>query len=692
MVRWGDFEIQKRLCSITFNPNRNYSCFRVNTLRYFLLSPLRSVLLLLLASLLAIMTREKKSLPQQQQEPNPPIWPPSVNVFRSSDDLQVMRAQIHATQDPPHKGSDSERSSNSFTCDRHFVRERHALLFAPGEYRDLDVQVGYYVHVAGLGKNATDVQFVGGRGPYVPALNKHLHHHENQNYVGTCLDSFWRCAENFSTQQDLLWAVSQAAPLRRVDIQQGNLYLHDGAAYASGGHLANVRIAKGTVFAGGQQQYLFRNVHMAHDLMGGAWSMVQVGCSTSDDNAPHKCNVDKSECTTQSNADVTKSATVTVVKKTELRLEKPFIFVDPSCMTRFGLCIPKVAYEDDGGYATEPILNVQPDDEIRDFGGVRVVRDDEPVSKIQEALDQGKDVILSPGIYALHQSIIIRNHGQVLLGIGFATLEAPPDGTPCIRILPSVSGVRIVGLMLEATEANKCQLDAKTETTLLEWGERGLIDPGCKYDPGAMFDVFVRVGGATAGNRANFAIKSMMEIHSGHVIGDNIWLWRADHSAIGPDETCNYPHISSIFWQSEHHEYRTENGIEVTGNDVTMFGLAVEHANGHQTIWSGERGAVHFYQCEFPYGVTSDFAEKNFRGYLVQKNVKEHVLYAPGIYSNFRNEAVFVSTAIEYPANPGIRIINPFTVKLDNHGGILSVANGRGPATKDKGIANFLKE
>ena len=50
------------------------------------------------------------------------------------------------------------------------------------------------------------------------------------------LDTFWRSAENFRTEASdgMLWAVSQAAPLRRVHVA-GDLVLHDKGAYASGG-------------------------------------------------------------------------------------------------------------------------------------------------------------------------------------------------------------------------------------------------------------------------------------------------------------------------------------------------------------------------------------------------------------------------------------------------------------------------
>jgi hypothetical protein len=621
-------------------------------------------------------------------EPNPPVWPSSVKLFRDTDDVEWMQNELHATQDP--------YSRNSFTCDHHFSRKRTALLFAPGTYKDAQVEIGYYVELAGLGVNADDVKFVG-HGPYLPALNKHLHKravtNENgesvQVPVGTCLDSFWRSAENFALHDaNLMWAVSQAAPLRRVHVVAGagttstttgsgsncHVYLHDGAAYASGGHMANCKLDDGVaLYAGGQQQYLFRNVHFGHGASGGAWSMVYVGCSGQ---VPEQ----STGATT-----VAGEATVTVVEEPRVRIEKPYIALKSGQATEFELRVPKAAWKGETTYTVEPLLDGKDDDGVRDFSKVRVVREDEPACRIQEALDEGKDVVLAPGIFALEKTIELRQKGQVLLGLGFATLEAPTDGTPCICVAPGVPGVRIAGIMLEATEKSSSARDNGIKSTLLEWGEEGRKDPGCKVDPGALFDVFVRVGGATAGNRANLAVDAMMRIHSGHVIGDNIWLWRADHALLRPNEESNYPHISPIFWQSEQHEYRVETGIVVTGDDVTMYGLAVEHANGHQTVWSGERGAVHFYQCEFPYGVTRDFAENEFRGYLVKDNVHEHEVYAPGIYSNFRNDAVFVSTAIEHPEKPGVQVINPFAVKLDNQGGILSIANGKGSATDRQG-------
>ena len=41
----------------------------------------------------------------------------------------------------------------------------------------------------------------------------------------------------------------------------------------------------------------------------------------------------------------------------------------------------------------------------------------------------------------------------------------------------------------------------------------------------------------------------------------------------------------------------------VDGDDVTTYGLAVEHTLEDLTVWNGEGGQVYFYQSELPYDV-----------------------------------------------------------------------------------------
>ena len=130
-------------------------------------------------------------------------------------------------------------------------------------------------------------------------------------------------------------------------------------------------------------------------------------------------------------------------------------------------------------------------------------------------------------------------------------------------------------------------------------------------------------------------------------------------------------------------EVPCETGLEVTGDDVTIHGLAVEHTTQHQVIWKGERGNVQFYQSELPYDVNATFADNGWLGYHVTQDVKVHTAGGTGIYSNFRDHVVNVLTAIRHPKSEGIIFTNKFTTFLDNNGTILSVINDIGaPALK----------
>lgn len=550
----------------------------------------------------------------------------------------------------------------AWSSDHHFSSRRHALLFAPGTYTNLKWQVGYYVQVAGLGTSPNDVEFRD-CGPHIPAVNHHIH------TGGTCLDTFWRSGENFRVSgADMTWAVSQAAPLRRVHVEQ-DLYLFDGPAYASGGHLANAQVDGKTHF-GGQQQWNSRNVYFGDGIKGGAWSLVFAGCTG---NVPDVSAGDES------------SPSISVLETPPIRIEKPYVALQDDGV-KFDLRVPK-AFRDKN--TTGPQFDGDVDD-IRDFSRVHVAIAGDDVSEtVQAALDEGKDVVFAPGIHTLTKTLEIRHANQVILGLGLATIVAPTDGTPCIHVAPKTPGVRIAGLMLEASTRTECKDDdGGRKSSLLEFGDEEVMDAGDPSNPSALFDVFCRVGGATKGNRSDIHVDTMVRIHSGNVVGDNLWLWRADHGVLLDSETeANYPHISPLYHQSEENEFRAETGIEVGGDDVIMYGLAVEHANGHQTIWKGERGAVYFYQCELPYGVAqSSFGDKGYTGYLVDDSVGTHTLLGAGVYSNFRNEEVKVETAIKHPETPGIQCINPFTVRLDNHGLIQSVVNGEGDAASEQGI------
>jgi hypothetical protein len=172
---------------------------------------------------------------------------PNVYVFTP----QMSLADIQTTVD----GIAAQQLTNQFGP------QRYALLFAPGTYgsstNPLNFPVGYYTEVAGLGVSPTDV-----------VINGTVFVH-NQCDANGCvaLNNFWRSLSNLTINvtdpvggcygSGEFWAVSQAAPMRRVNVTGGNVTLMDycsGPSFASGGFIADS--AAGVVINGSQQQFL----------------------------------------------------------------------------------------------------------------------------------------------------------------------------------------------------------------------------------------------------------------------------------------------------------------------------------------------------------------------------------------------------------------------------------------------------
>ena len=109
---------------------------------------------------------------------------------------------------------------------------------------------------------------------------------------------------------------------------------------------------------------------------------------------------------------------------------------------------------------------------------------------------------------------------QVLLGLGLATLQ-PTSGTAAIEV-GDVAGVRVAGVLVQA--------GAAASDVLIEWGTAGGAFAGDASDPGALSDVYARVGGPFT---FYTSARTMLRINAAHVVGDNLWLWRADHTVAG---------------------------------------------------------------------------------------------------------------------------------------------------------------
>ncbi|MDX6301755.1 MAG: hypothetical protein QOF53_2969 [Nocardioidaceae bacterium] len=517
-----------------------------------------------------------------------------------------------------------------------FGEQRWALLFKPGVYgtasQPLRFQVGYYTEVAGLGKSPDDVTINGSVDVY------------NQCDSGGCtaLDNFWRSMSNLrinavggsGCQADTeFWAVSQAAPLRRVDVQ-GKTSLMDycsaGPQFASGGFIADSAISSNVV-NGTQQQFYTRN-----SAVGGwsndVWNQVFSGVQ----GAP---------------AQSFPTPAYTTLATTPASREKPYLYVDGRGDYR--VFVPAARYGSSGtswqGGGT-PGRSLP----LRDFF---VAKPSDSASRINSALSRGKNLLLTPGVYDVDHTIKVKRADTVVLGLGLATLTAR-HGAVAMRVA-DVRGVDVAGLTLDAGPVES--------PVLLQVGSRhhkGDRHEADAADPTALQDVFFRIGGPHVGKA-----RVSLEVNSDHTILDDIWAWRADHGT-GVGWTVN----------------TADTGVLVNGDDVTATGLFVEHYQKFDTVWNGERGRTVFYQNEMPYDAPNQAAwqhdgENGYAAYKVADSVRHHEAWGLGSYI-FTNvdPSLHAENAFEVPVTPGVRMHDLTTVSLNKAGTIDHVINGVGAA------------
>lgn len=147
-----------------------------------------ALLLLALSALLSACSTATPPQPGLETAQTPPSFGPHTYVFDPSMDVSEIEAvanTIHAQQ------VDAEMGTN-----------RYALLFKPGVYGSaadpLQIRVGYYTEISGLGATPGDVVING----KIEVYNRCLGNGGTSNCIA--LNSFWRTLSNLTDRKSVV--------------------------------------------------------------------------------------------------------------------------------------------------------------------------------------------------------------------------------------------------------------------------------------------------------------------------------------------------------------------------------------------------------------------------------------------------------------------------------------------------------
>ncbi|WP_432163904.1 coagulation factor 5/8 type domain-containing protein [Streptomyces tendae] len=498
-----------------------------------------------------------------------------------------------------------------------FGTGRYALLFKPGTYSGLNAQLGFYTSIAGLGLSPDDTTINGD--VTVDA----------GWFDGNATQNFWRSAENLAlvpVSGTNRWAVSQAAPFRRMHVRGGLNLAPDGYGWASGGYIADSRI-DGTVGPYSQQQWYTRDSSVG-GWLNAVWNMVFSGV----EGAP---------------AQSFPEPPYTTLETTPVSREKPFLYLDGD---EYRVFLP----EKRTGARGVSWGNGTPRGTSLPLAQFYVAGPDDSAATLNQALEEGLHLLLTPGIYHLDRTVEVNRAGTVVLGLGYATL-IPDNGVTALKVA-DVDGVRLAGFLVDAGPVNS--------STLLEVGPEG-ASADHSANPTTVQDVFVRIGGAGPGKATTSLV-----VNSRHTIVDHTWVWRADHG-------------DGVGWETNRADY----GVVVNGDDVLITGLFVEHFNKYDVQWNGERGRTVFFQNEKAYDAPDQAAIQNgsikgYAAYKVGDDVTEHEGWGLGSYCYYNvNPSIVQHHGFAAPNRSGVRFHGLLVVSLGGNGQYECVINDTGSPT-----------
>lgn len=528
-------------------------------------------------------------------------------------------------------------SQGDFT--NQFAEGRYAIALLEGTY-NLDISIGYYTSLIGMAQQ-----------PDAIAIKGKVQVPNSAN--GRALDNFWRSCEGvkIDVSGDGLnyWRVSQAAPFRR-NIVNGTLVLGQSTeteeGYASGGYIGECTINKvngghGDIDMGTQQQF-YIGTSKFENLKGGAWNFL-LGGTVSEP---------------ISNQQLTQGKKLnTVIDHVDKIAGKPYLIAND--INDFELVIPKVMSKVKGALSYDDAF-------VNKTKNFTIIDPSVSIETINEFLSEGVSIVFSPGIYSYSSPIIVTKNNTVLLGIGLATI-VPTQRREAVIV--TGKGCRIAGIMIQAGVAPGNMAPSPSLITI--GGTEGKTD-GDINNPTILQDVFCRVGGPNLDGECD----TMIIVNQSHVIMENTWIWRADHT----DHVRDGVGVNNS---------KVDHCLIVNGDNVTCYCLMIEHTLKELCVWNGNNGKIFFIQSELAYDVGEYTTPWDYPGLRV--NGSDFFGTALGFYSFFSKSRKATDT---FPVVSSALVVQPdsiidsaMSVFLDpaTGGGVIkSVINGKGQQTDIK--------
>lgn len=495
------------------------------------------------------------------------------------------------------------------------------------------IELGFYSHIGGLGKLPTDVKLGS------VFTRPHLSGGAN----ATC--TFWRSMENVAVMRDFAWTVSQSTSARRMQIENTSKYISDVGSnnfWGSGGFIADTRYTSTRPNWGGQQQWYTRNTSFpsGSGAMGGSYNMVWQGCV----NAPQANDANSP------------------IYDTPIIREKPFLFIDKD--GEYKVYVPAWQKDRVGvSWSSTDMGQGKIQDFLTDW---YVAKEGDTDIEINNALKAGKNIFFTPGHYALNAPIQVNRKDAILLGAGIAsvTLEPTEKNTWGCIYVDDRDGIIIAGLLMDSFNSTTYQIRIGNQEATADHSTNPIL----------LADITCRVGGVQS---KNIQIHTSMQINSNNVVGDHFWLWRADHGSQSG---------GNLRWVRD----RCKNGLTVTGDDVTLYGLFAEHYQEYEVLWLGERGRTYFLQNEPPYDAPNQASWRSqggrvdgYAAYKVANTVKEHHSIGMGSYAVLTGTdgKVNKSNGFEVPNSPNVKLEKMCITRFAGPGQIQNVINGIGGST-----------